>query len=246
MKIAAQSGAMTRLGWLALTACMSPLFLQAAVPPACPTTAGQNAVFSGATLCAETDNYWFEFTDLDGTTLGNSLGVNTALPTNTNFHIDSVIPGNIAITIEPGGPAQFATGDTYGLMFDVVEDAAGNVPFGGVSASYDTTGGNFELQTTVTGLNVNYSPFNLSNPASSVTALSQLAQLTLMNGALQMAGTGTVDGLQYVDVISGIGSATTIQSISNDAEEAPEPQAVVLLGLGLPFMFLIRRSLIRA
>ncbi len=123
MKIAAQSGAMTKLGLLAMTACISPVFLQA-TPPACPSTVAAGAAFPDSTyVCSETDNYWLEFTDLGAITPGD-----TALPAGTIFHIDTVTPGTIAVTIEPGGTAQFASDDTYSWEYDVVEDSASNAP----------------------------------------------------------------------------------------------------------------------
>ncbi len=80
-----------------------------------------------------------------------------------------------------------------------------------------------------------------------MTVGSQLASLTLSNGALQTVGVGDIDGLQFVNTLSGIGGSTSVQSVSNEVGETPEPQAVVLLGIGLLFLILIvRRSFVRA
>jgi hypothetical protein len=228
MKFAAQRGALTSLGLMAMTAFISPGFLRATSLPACPVTVIPGVVFGSESICYESDNYWLNFTDLS--TVDSAY---TALPANLVFHIDSVASGIIAITIEPALGSQFQAGDTYAWEFDVVENDPGNPPFSDVSSAYDADSGTPSLLTTVNAVSVAY-PFDTNSPG--LTVGSRLAQLTLPNGGLQEVGIPTADGLQFVNVLSDIGSTTAIQSISNDVEETPEPGASVLLVAGLIFL----------
>lgn len=207
--------------------CLSPILLNAS-PLACPTTVIDNAAFpSGTYVCLETDNVWLSFADLGAVTSGMS-----ALPDGTIFHIDTVVPGEVSITIEPTLENQFAAGATYSWTYEVVEDSLSNPFISGASADYGAEGTSPSFVTTLTEVDVSgYNPDG--TPIATLGTAGALGSLTNTTGALEQTGFAPVSGAIFTDTLTGIGNDTTIQSISNDIQEAPEPLPEWLLGLGL-------------
>lgn len=213
-------------GVLLAVACFTPALLNASSLGACPTTVIEDVTFpaGGSYLCQETDNIWLNFFDY-----GGSGGI-TPLPPGTIFHIDTVVPDEVAITLEPSLSGQFVAGDTYEYGYGVVEDAFSNPPIVAASSDFGAEGAIPTLTTTVTELDV--SSYNADgSPNTSLAAT--LGTLTNTNGALQSFVFGPVLGVQFTNTITVIGSDTTIQSLSNDIEEAPEPDPAILGGLGI-------------
>lgn len=197
--------------------------LQGGIAP-CPNTVGQNAAYpSGNYVCRETDNLWFGFTDAGAVTPGDS-----ALPVGTIFHIDNVGPNDLAITLEPGGTATFLTGATYAWSFFVTEDSFGNMPLVGADSDYGAQGTQPTLITRVEAVTVD--SFNADGTANT-TLGSLLGTLTNTNGSLIRMDTGPVNGLKFTNTLTGIGANTTIQSLSNTVQEAPEPRSGIEAGV---------------
>lgn len=213
----------------ALIACLTGLLVtpvRAGQIPSCPTQVTDNVTFpsGGNYVCAETDNYWLDFVDY-----GGSNGI-TSLPEGTIFHIDSMAPGEVAITIEPSTGAQFLAGDTYKWGYDVVENSFDNEPIAGIDADFGAEGTIPALTVTPNDVDV-LSYHSDGTPNRSVGG--QIASLDLNNGALQEAGFAPVLGVQFTDTLTGIGADTTVQSVSNSIDETPEPGTLVIAGLGL-------------
>ena len=242
MKSKAGRIAVTQIGLLAITTCLLPVLLQADTPSSCAATVVTADPFPSASnyVCSDGYNYWLGFTDLGAITPGE-----TALPTGTMLYATAVAPGTVAITLEPGGTAQFLPGQTYSWEYEFVESSPGNTALSAAGSDYGAAISNPTLTTTINALNVVY-PDGVFSP----TVGSQLASLTLSNGALQMAAVSGFDGLQFVNTLSGIGQQTFIQSISNEIfitsdsnsiNPTPEPKAIVLFTAGLVFVLLIVR-----
>lgn len=209
-----------------------PALLKAG-PPACPNTVADMAIFPGAAnngyVCSETDNVWYDFEDLS--TL--SMSTYTALPADTYFHIDQIVPYQIAITLEPGGMAQFAGGQTYSWTFTVAEDSLSNLPIYSINSDYGSEFGDGTLTTTVQGLTIT----GYNADGSAITSpIGQIADFTNTNGANITVGfAAPVYALQITDVLT-VASNETLQSVSNSIEETPEPGSVVLMGLATVFL----------
>jgi hypothetical protein len=207
--------------------CLSPALLTAG-PVACPSTVALTNVFPTSTsyVCSETDNVWYQFQDLGAVTTGE-----TALPTGTVFHIDTISPDDIAITLEPGATAQFVAGDIYSWTFSVAEDAITNDPIVGADADYGAEGTFPTLTTTVTAL-TNFTGYNADGTPID-TVGSQVGSITVSNGSNQQVGFSPVLGVTITDTLTGIGATTEIQSLSNSINETPEPRSIYLLGLAI-------------
>lgn len=226
-------GSMRKVAFWASVPCFAFL-LNAQSPAPCPTTVGQNITFpTGSYICGETDNVWYAFEDLGAVTAGDS-----ALPDDTVFHIDTVVPGTIAITLEPAGPAQFNPGATYSWTFIVAEDDVTNQPIFGADADYGAEGVSPIFTTQVNAL-TNFTGYN-ANGTPIATLGGQVGTITNTNGANRFVTFAAVLGVQFTDTLTGIGANTTVQSISNSIEEADEPAPEWLLGLGLIFLGLLR------
>jgi len=234
-------GSMVKIFLLGGLICLSPALLSAS-SLGCPSTVVQNAAFPASTsyVCNETDNVWFQFEDLGAITPGE-----TALPVGTIFHVDTINPRDIAITLEPAGGGQFVAGDTYSWTFSVAEDAITNIPIIGADADYGAEGTFPTLTTTVTAL-TNFTGYNPDGTPID-TLGSQIGSLTINNGSSQQVGFSPVLGVQFTDTLTGIGTDTEIQSLSNSIEEAPEPRSIYLLGLAIVVLGLkSRRRVARA
>lgn len=206
--------------------CLSPAFLIAG-PVTCPSTVALTNTFPASTyVCNETDNIWFKFQDLGAVTMGQ-----TALPTGTIFHIDTITPDDVAITLEPGASGQFLAGATYSWTFSVAEAALTDIPIVSADSDYGAQGTSPTLTTTVTAL-TNFTGYNADGTPID-TVGSQIGTVTNTNGSNQQIGFSPVLGVQFTDTLTGITANTEIQSVSNSINESPEPQSTYLLGLAM-------------
>jgi len=225
--------------------CLSPALLSAGPVTMCPSTVALTNTFpSTSYVCTETDNVWFQFVDLS--TLNSTNNTNyTALPDGTYFHIDTITPSDIAITLEPGQGGQFVAGDTYAWTYSVAEDATANPPIIDADADYGAEGTSPTFTTTVTAL-TNFTGYNADGTPID-TVGGQIASLIVSDGSNKTGYFPSVPGVQFTDTLTGIGSTTEIQSLSNSIGEAPEPRSIYLLGLAFIVLGLkFRRRVARA
>jgi hypothetical protein len=200
--------------------------LDAGPIPACPSTVFAGATFPPASgyVCSETDNFWLDFQDIGAGTIGD-----TALPTGTTFHIDQLVPGEIAITLEPSSTLQFLAGDTYSWGFEIIEDSSTNEAISAASAGYVANFTQPNLTSTVNALNI--SSFNPPAVTSAGGLLGTLSNNG--SGAYQQLSFSPVLGVGFTDTLTGIGADTVVQAITNDIGEVPEPAPGYLAGAGL-------------
>lgn len=219
MKNAGRRAGPRRILLAAIWACLAPLIVRADSIPPCPSTVVANAAFpDNSYICSETDNLWLGFENLG-----------TPLPEGTIFHIDTVTPGTVAITIEPGGSDQFTPGDTYSWEYEVIEDDPDNAPIVLAGSDYNAEFGNPTLTTVINEVDVTY-PGGTPTPG---TPGATLGTLDLTSGALQeLSLGGPEEGLQFVNTLT-IGDGEVIQAVSNEIGEAPEPLPSILLVSGL-------------
>lgn len=144
----------------------------------------------------------------------------SALPTGTTFHIDQITPGDIAITLEPSGGAQFLPGATYAWSFVVVENSLTNPRFVGVDSDYGSAGPVPTLTSVVNGLNV--TSYNADGTAN-VTPAGLLGTMINSSGAVGQFSFPGITGVSVTQTLSGIGATTSIQTLSFSVAESSEP-----------------------